>query len=345
MAIVTSPMDVQTALQIADSATGKSVLSIIEAKMLRALRHNNLGIYLTANAMNPGELVPGGTALFRRGVMMSVTNYDATGANKQTPNVQTLSVKLDQSKEIIYEVESIDLARYFKIYNTNEEIANAILATFNETSINSIKAHLDCVFFKQLVTAAGATQVVDVVELGKLDGTVTRDKAVAAYGEYAPAAVALEKSITKFNLGVNRAELFGVFDPIAIEKLALASATLYGATANDANLIEERLGVKASEVGDYGGRMGAIDLFRTPLLNRKLTHNVDQYFTSDDFDFTNVVGIIFQREAVALPMSIMQSEVNKNYNNGNFVFLHKFNYGVDTIRGELVRVFKEKTTP
>lgn len=294
------------------SGSNKVDLSVVEGKILKILASSTLGLRATATIENL-DSVKAGSVIFRVPELVKTKSYDAETNTNDKPNIGTVRVDLNTLRTQKYEVETFDMNA---IQNWD-----ALHSAIAYGAAKSIQAELDLVLLKHLHKSASSEIFANALsdeadwmrktrlKLGKINNS-------------------LSTTITKTMLGNNERETWTVVSPDMYLNL------LEGASAVG--------GDKAIEMKLTGDIPGAIILGNAITKHIFLGQDVDSTVFSDiakdaDSNFSNVVSITWNKEAIAFPVHIQEVLEMRNPANGNPVYMTKFRYGIETIRPNLVK--------
>ena len=309
------------------SPISQSEYSVIELKILENLTHKTLGIWLSASPSNPKAVADGGTALFRGQKVQRVQQYTKTNMYDNGNIVESeilAKISVSSFEKIKYEIESLDRA------GIQAGTRDAFLGYIAQSVQISITSFMDALYIQQAMITTkkqylgGNTNAVLVnPNWGDLR---TEQSRTDAYRQIARAKVAIQRHLTRYNIGA-KSEDFGSYlhDYITTDLLLTIAKNGGGNVATELaqNLVEgTRIVAGLGMVKDH--------LF----LNKQILKGTS-FALDKDFDFTGFFGLISHREAlfIALYGFSLVTRINQA---GNEEFITKFGIFQGEVRPELV---------
>lgn len=320
-------------IQVGDGAGGKVALEL-QKRVLRILSDANF-TYLFASYNNPGQTNSGTISYYTPEILASYS-YTSTkggkGTDPQVPQIGLTSVNVDIRRNVRYEVETFDMSRLGEIGNSAlDQIAGALAL--------QIQADMNAQFWMKLrnwFAQKGATANVPgttdpyQVELQYLGSNITYTDQTSnnVYGELFKLNTLYAKigqTFDKRHIGIDKADMFAIVSPMfdAVAPMAfrnqfeigkwqisktLAGKQIFNIRYIVENMLDTNVAIGKSFNGDYA------------------------------LNLTNVIGLIAHNEAIAFPMNLNSIIPATNPNNGNVIFIAKYQFGFGILRPNLIRL-------
>lgn len=329
-----------TALNFGDGAGGKAALAIMNKKVMDILSSGSLQ-WRYATMMNPTE-VRAGTATFQIPEIIKVAAYNngtyGAGANSQTPNVGVKTVNLDTRRFAKWEYEMFDASRMWD--------AEWVIGQISAALANAIQNDLNGQFWLRVrnLFATGGTLTSQITKLSYLGSgdtelnNATTAAQIQAWANNAPLYMWAEyqklegiykqfaQSYSTVAMGVNRNDIRTIMSLQADIDIRTAFRNQPNTTGNwqvDQTLSGKQIGNVRYEVDNM------LDLN----IAKGTSFNADY-----DVNLSNVIGIVFHKEAIAMPMNFMELQQTINPNNANPIFIMKYQFGFGILRPYLMKL-------
>lgn len=318
-----------TVTNITGLVTG-SELDIVNVKVLKNLRHNTLGLMMSATPDNPQVVAGGGTAVFKIQKYLQSKQYTKANRNDEGDLVaQEVKVKADIVEAISfkYEIETLELA------GLSFENRNAYVSYIADGISVSMTALMDALMIDLAVETAKANKAeLEVINAKFLLGTeMTSAERETAYLQVADAKIDVARGLTRYNLGSNEAK----YATFLMKKLT-----------NRLLLAMPKGGDSATQIGkDLSGVDGVVNIAGLGAVKDHLFLGKDipagTAFSADkSFDFSQVAGATIHGEALFLATQGLLTTGAVDPDSGNQKYVTKFNYFSKAVRGDLIRVYR-----
>jgi len=318
-------------------------LSVVEAQVKDYLKSKALGVYVAATR-EQGELIPGGTAVYRIPELEQVQDYDKTN-NPSTgpasgyngPSTNTKKVQIDKDKIVRFELETLDLAKLSNTQN-GEQIKNALTGRIVGGVSLAILAQVDADFLLYAITNADGPGTNSEVSIDiALTGspTIQSEAALKVGLPIADIVNDMENIVDMSKIGVDRTKVF------TIVQNKVRTRLIYGQ-----NGYTEAQTRSQAENNLIAEKIAGIDVITHPFFDKNIA--AGQSFDKDNaYDFSNVLGVIMHTEAIALPFAMTPGTATTTINpaNGNQIYIFKYSYGIGKIRDGLITKIVKATPP
>ena len=311
---------------LGDGGTGKVNLDIITGKVLQILASGTLGIASTALVENPGQ-VKAGTVIYRKTEIIKTGSYATKldngqgGITTQTPQITTIPVNLDKYVGAKYKLEEFDLAGLIDAAAIESQIANGLA--------KATLARLDLELFEGLKKFLVQNKSTHTITLA----TFSTENDIAAIRlnriRFNDLIADIESTLNKEMIGTQEFQTTSVISKKAYNRLIEGIADNGGSR-----------GVELRLTGQLPGQVVGGNAI---LKHVFITKNVDgNLYTLDktqptDYDFSKIEALLWNKEAVAMPVDFLGVVALRDQYDGNPIFIQKFRYGFKVLRGELIR--------
>ena len=311
---------------LGDGGTGKVNLDIITGKVLQILASGTLGIASTALVENPGQ-VKAGTVIYRKTEIIKTGSYATKldngqgGIATQTPQITTIPVNLDKYVGAKYKLEEFDLAGLIDAAAIESQIANGLA--------KATLARLDLELFEGLKKFLVDNKATHTIELN----TFSSENDIAAIRlnriKFNDLIADIESTLNKEMIGTQEFQTTSIISKKAYNRLIEGIADNGGSR-----------GVELRLTGQLPGQVVGGNAI---LKHVFITKNVDgNLYTLDktlptDYDFSKIEALLWNKEAVAMPVDFLGVVALRDQYDGNPIFIQKFRYGFKVLRGELIR--------
>ena len=305
---------------------GKVNLDIITGKVLQILASGTLGIASTALVENPGQ-VKAGTVIYRKTEIIKTGSYATKldngqgGITTQTPQITTIPVNLDKYVGAKYKLEEFDLAGLIDAAAIESQIANGLA--------KATLARLDLELFEGLKKFLVDNKATHTITLS----TFSSENDIAAIRlnriKFNDLIADIESTLNKEMIGTQEFQTTSVISKKAYNRLIEGIADNGGSR-----------GVELRLTGQLPGQVVGGNAI---LKHVFITKNVDgNLYTLDktngtDYDFSKIEALLWNKEAVAMPVDFLGVVALRDQYDGNPIFIQKFRYGFKVLRGELIR--------
>lgn len=305
---------------------GKVNLDVVTGKVLQILASGTLGIASTALVENPGQ-VKAGTVIYRKTEIIKTGSYstkmdDGTGGiATQTPQITTIQVNLDKYVGAKYKLEEFDLAGLIDAAAIESQIANglakATLARIDLELFEGIKEFLVANKDTHTITMPTFSTETDIeaIRLNRI--------------KFNDLIADIESTLNKEMIGTKEFQTTTIVSKKAYNRLIEGIADNGGSR-----------GVELKLTGQLPGQLvGGNAILKHVFINK----NVDgKFYTLDkvqdtDYDFSKIEALLWNKEAVAMPVDFLGVVALRDQYDGNPIFIQKFRYGFKVLRGELIR--------
>lgn len=305
---------------------GKVSLDIITGKVLQILRSGSLGIASTALIENPGT-VRAGTVNYKKVEMIKTGKYatklddGSGGIAQQTPQIINIPVNLDKYVAAKYKIEEFDIAGLQNGAALESQIANGLAI--------STLARIDLELFEGIKTFLVAKKATHTISLPTFS-TETDVEAIRLNRIKLNDLIAdIESTMTKEMIGTPEFQTTTIVSKKAYNRLIEG--------------IADNGGSRGTELRLTGQLPGQVVAGNAILKHIFIGQNVDgTKYTLDkiqntDFDFSKIEALLWNKEAVAMPVHFLGVYVTRDQFDGNPIFIQKFRYGFAILRPELIR--------
>lgn len=311
---------------LGDGGTGKVNLDIITGKVLQILASGTLGIASTALVENPGQ-VKAGTVIYRKTEIIKTGSYATKldngqgGIATQTPQITTIPVNLDKYVGAKYKLEEFDLAGLIDAAAIESQIANGLA--------KATLARLDLELFEGLKKFLVDNKATHTITMQTFS-TETDIEAIRLNRiKFNDLIADIESTLNKEMIGTQEFQTTSVISKKAYNRLIEGIADNGGSR-----------GVELRLTGQLPGQVVGGNAI---LKHVFITKNVDgNLYTLDkvqptDYDFSKIEALLWNKEAVAMPVDFLGVVALRDQYDGNPIFIQKFRYGFKVLRGELIR--------
>ncbi len=300
------------------SITGTISDKIIFEKTLQIIRSKAIGVYAAATLSATGE---GNTDVYRIADMISSQEY--TKANKNDmpdePNVEQIYLHKDNKRKYGYEIEDFDRVDIGSEFSSIEDVIAGSVGL-------GIAAELDCEFFKAAYNTAVSTTNFTVN--AKYSSATTQAEMDTMYFETVDTASAIEGTVDKSIIGVDKTELIAFMKPQAAARFIKNGN---GGDKNYSNYMDGQF----SEVN-------GINIKAYPLLGKNISK--DQSFSKDKaYDFSKVENLTIHTQAIAFSFRMVKVATNEKAESGNAITIFKYDYGIAILRPKLIYLIANAT--
>lgn len=305
---------------------GKVNLDIITGKVLQILASGTLGIASTALVENPGQ-VKAGTVIYRKTEIIKTGSYatkldDGTGGiATQTPQITTIPVNLDKYVGAKYKLEEFDLAGLIDAAAIESQIANGLA--------KATLARIDLELFeglKEFLTTNAATHTINLATFS----TETDIEAIRLNRiKFNDLIADIESTLNKEMIGTQEFQTTSIISKKAYNRLIEGIADNGGSRGVELRLTGQLPGQVV------GGNAILKHVFITKNVDGKL-YTLDKV-QATDYDFSKIEALLWNKEAVAMPVDFLGVVALRDQYDGNPIFIQKFRYGFKVLRGELIR--------
>lgn len=306
--------------------TGKVNLDIITGKVLQILASGTLGIASTALVENPGQ-VKAGTVIYRKTEIIKTGRYatklddGSGGIATQTPQITSIPVNLDKYVGAKYKLEEFDLAGLIDAAAIESQIANGLA--------KATLARIDLELFEGLKDFLTTNKETHTINLATFS-TETDIEAIRLNRiKFNDLIADIESTLNKEMIGTQEFQTTSVISKKAYNRLIEGIADNGGSR-----------GVELRLTGQLPGQIVGGNAI---LKHVFITKNVDgKLYTLDkvedtDYDFSKIEALLWNKEAVAMPVDFLGVVALRDQYDGNPIFIQKFRYGFKVLRGELIR--------
>lgn len=307
-------------MQIGDGAGGKIALSI-EQYVLRILVDGGFA-WRFATSTNPSTIKAGTAYYYVPEVIQGGSDYQSGNITYDTPQVGEIKFNVDKRSYTAYEYELFDVERIYE--------SDAIMSQIATSLAIQVEAQLNADFWLQLknVLTTDTTVKTQALELSVL-GTdyptapFTPDQAFNDYEKMDYQIMKISKLFDKTMVGVNKDEILTILAPEVDAGLRIAFR-------NQPNAIGPWQIAKTL----VGKQIGNVKYITDKMLNQNIA--AGQSFNKNAVDLTNLLGVIFHTEAIAMPINFQKVMYLPNPNNGNPRWLARWQWGFGILRPKLI---------
>lgn len=305
---------------------GKVNLDIITGKVLQILASGTLGIASTALVENPGQ-VKAGTVIYRKTEIIKTGSYatkldsGSGGIATQTPQITTIPVNLDKYVGAKYKLEEFDLAGLIDAAAIESQIANGLA--------KATLARLDLELFEGLKQFLVSNKNTHTITLASFSSETDIEAIRLNRIRFNDLIADIESTLNKEIIGTQEFQTTSVISKKAYNRLIEGIADNGGSR-----------GVELRLTGQLPGQVVGGNAI---LKHVFITKNVDgRLYTLDkvantDYDFSKIEALLWNKEAVAMPVDFLGVVALRDQYDGNPIFIQKFRYGFKVLRGELIR--------
>ena len=305
---------------------GKVNLDIITGKVLQILASGTLGIASTALVENPGQ-VKAGTVIYRKTEIIKTGSYatkldsGSGGIATQTPQITTIPVNLDKYVGAKYKLEEFDLAGLIDAAAIESQIANGLA--------KATLARLDLELFEGLKQFLVSNKNTHTITLATFSSETDIEAIRLNRIKFNDLIADIESTLNKEIIGTQEFQTTSVISKKAYNRLIEGIADNGGSR-----------GVELRLTGQLPGQVVGGNAI---LKHVFITKNVDgRLYTLDkvantDYDFSKIEALLWNKEAVAMPVDFLGVVALRDQYDGNPIFIQKFRYGFKVLRGELIR--------
>lgn len=305
---------------------GKVNLDIITGKVLQILRSGTLGIASTALIENPSQ-VRAGTVIYKKVEIVKTGSYatklddGSGGIAQQTPQIISVPVNLDKYVGAKYKLEEFDLAGLIDAAAIESQIANGLAA--------ATLARIDLELFegvKEFLVANKATHTITLPTFStETDVEALRLNRI----KFNDLIADIESTLNKEMIGTQEFQTTSIISKKAYNRLIEGIADNGGARGVDLRLTGQLPGQVV------GGNAILKHIFIAKNVDGKL-YTLDK-IQDTDYDFSKIEALLWNKEAVAMPVDYLGVVSLRDQFDGNPIFIQKFRYGFKVLRGELIR--------
>lgn len=311
---------------LGDGGTGKVNLDIITGKVLQILASGTLGIASTALVENPGQ-VKAGTVIYRKTEIIKTGSYATKldngqgGIATQTPQITTIPVNLDKYVGAKYKLEEFDLAGLIDAAAIESQIANGLA--------KATLARLDLELFEGLKKFLVDNKATHTITMQTFS-TETDIEAIRLNRiKFNDLIADIESTLNKEMIGTQEFQTTSVISKKAYNRLIEGIADNGGSRGVELRLTGQLPGQVV------GGNAILKHVFITKNVDGKL-YTLDKVQPTD-YDFSKIEALLWNKEAVAMPVDFLGVVALRDQYDGNPIFIQKFRYGFKVLRGELIR--------
>lgn len=309
-----------------EGGTGKVNLDIITGKVLQILASGTLGIASTALVENPGQ-VKAGTVIYKKTEIIKTGSYatklddGSGGIATQTPQITSIPVNLDKYVGAKYKLEEFDLAGLIDAAAIESQIANGLA--------KATLARIDLELFegiKEFLATNAATHTINLATFS----TETDIEAIRLNRiKFNDLIADIESTLNKEMIGTQEFQTTSVISKKAYNRLIEGIADNGGSRGVELRLTGQLPGQIV------GGNAILKHVFITKNVDGKL-YTLDKV-AATDYDFSKIEALLWNKEAVAMPVDFLGVVALRDQYDGNPIFIQKFRYGFKVLRGELIR--------
>ena len=309
-----------------DGGNGKVNLDIITGKVLQILASGTLGIASTALVENPGQ-VKAGTVIYKKTEIIKTGSYatklddGSGGIATQTPQITSIPVNLDKYVGAKYKLEEFDLAGLIDAAAIESQIANGLA--------KATLARIDLELFegiKEFLATNAATHTINLATFS----TETDIEAIRLNRiKFNDLIADIESTLNKEMIGTQEFQTTSVISKKAYNRLIEGIADNGGSRGVELRLTGQLPGQTV------GGNAILKHVFITKNVDGKL-YTLDKV-ADTDYDFSKIEALLWNKEAVAMPVDFLGVVALRDQYDGNPIFIQKFRYGFKVLRGELIR--------
>ena len=307
-------------MNIGDGAGAKVALSINEY-VLRILVDGGF-TWRFATPTSPSDIKAGTASYFVPEVVSGGNDYGSGNITYDTVNVGLKSFNVDKRRYTAYTYDLFDVERIYE--------SDAIMAQIATSLAVQVEAQLNADFWLELKNVLTTdttvkTQAIELAVLGKnyADTPFTPDEAFTDFQKMNYQIVTISKLFDKNKIGVSKDEMMTILAPEVDAGLTIAFR-------NQPNAIGEWQIAKSL----VGKQIANVRYITDKMLNQNIA--AGQSFNKNAVDLTNLLGVIFHTEAIAMPINFQQVLFLQDNNNGNPKFLAKWQYGFGILRPKLI---------
>lgn len=307
-------------MNIGDGSGNKIALSI-DAYVQRILVDGGFS-WRFATPSNPNNIKAGTASYYVPEVVEGGNDYGSGTITYDSVNVGLKTFNIDKRRYTAYTYDLFDISRIHE--------SGSILAMIATSLAIQVEAQMNADFWLELknVLTTDSTIKTQAIELDKLgtDYSATPFKPDDAFNDLQKInykIMFLSKIFDKNKVGVSKDEIMCILAPECDAGLTIAYR-------NQPNSI----GTWQISKTLVGKQINNVKYITDKMLNQKIDAN--QSFNKEDIDLTNLLGIIFHTEAIAMPINFQQVLHLVDNNNGNPKFLAKWQYGFGILRPKLI---------
>ena len=311
---------------LGDGGNGKVNLDIITGKVLQILASGTLGIASTALVENPGQ-VKAGTVIYRKTEIIKTGSYATKldngtgGITTQTPQITTIPVNLDKYVGAKYKLEEFDLAGLIDAAAIESQIANGLA--------KATLARLDLELFEGLKQFLITNKATHTIELNTFSSVTDIEAIRLNRIKFNDLIADIESTLNKEMIGTQEFQTTSVISKKAYNRLIEGIADNGGSRGVELRLTGQLPGQVV------GGNAILKHVFITKNVDGNL-YTLDKV-QSTDYDFSKIEALLWNKEAVAMPVDFLGVVALRDQYDGNPIFIQKFRYGFKVLRGELIR--------
>lgn len=305
---------------------GKVNLDIITGKVLQILASGTLGIASTALVENPGQ-VKAGTVIYRKTEIIKTGSYatkldnGSGGIATQTPQITTIPVNLDKYVGAKYKLEEFDLAGLIDAAAIESQIANGLA--------KATLARLDLELFEGLKQFLVSNKNTHTITLATFSSETDIEAIRLNRIKFNDLIADIESTLNKEIIGTQEFQTTSVISKKAYNRLIEGIADNGGSRGVELRLTGQLPGQVV------GGNAILKHVFITKNVDGNL-YTLDKV-NSTDYDFSKIEALLWNKEAVAMPVDFLGVVALRDQYDGNPIFIQKFRYGFKVLRGELIR--------
>lgn len=307
-------------MNIGDGNSGKVALSITE--YVQRILVDGGFTWRFATPQNPNNIKAGTAAYYVPEVVKGGNDYGSGAITYDNVNIGLKTFNVDKRQYTAYTYDMFDVERLYE--------GGSLMAMIATSLAIQVEAQLNADFWLELINVLKTDTVVktQAIELAKLGtdysaATFTPDEAFQDFQKINYKIMYLSKLFDKNKVGVSKDEIMCILAPECDAGLTIAFR-------NQPNAIGEWQ-IAPTLVGK---KIGNVKYITDKMLNQNIQAN--QSFNKKAVDLTNLLGIIFHTEAIAMPINFQQVLQLIDNNNGNPKFLAKWQYGFGILRPKLI---------
>lgn len=305
---------------------GKVNLDIITGKVLQILRSGTLGIASTALIENPGQ-VRAGTVVYRKVEIVKTGSYatklddGSGGIAQQTPQITSISVNLDKYVGAKYKLEEFDLAGLIDAAAIESQIANGLAA--------ATLARIDLELFEGIKAFLVANKATHTITLPTFSTETDIEALRLNRIKFNDLIADIESTLNKEMIGTQEFQTTSIISKKAYNRLIEGIADNGGSRGVELRLTGQLPGQVV------GGNAILKHVFITKNVDGKL-YTLDKVAPTD-YDFSKIEALLWNKEAVAMPVDFLGVVALRDQYDGNPIFIQKFRYGFKVLREDLIR--------
>lgn len=330
---VNAPITGIEGLVINNTLGGKVALDVRTVAILENIMETQELIPAIAETQSVGAI---GTAIYRIQPLTPFYKWDGLTIPKFTAQSDYIKIDIDQNLAAEYKLPLVDLKRI----ENNEILAGKIEAGLGISCAKNLDAY-GLQYLKLWAEADAANRVIYVNDTTTGDADVDKKNAYSSYQAIMFAKADFRKYIDQYTFGFEKMEnLRLLIDPKFSVKLQMGvSLNQFG----DKSL--ESFTTGKLPVGYLAGGVPVIESAFLDHKHAKWTASMPTFFGTDEFDFTDVLGILIYNEAFAQPRNIIQVGTWLDNDSRDPVAFMKAQFGMGILRPGFIKLIKRQAAP